>query len=136
MTKPGRITVCAVGLKGATFLEGLLKQDVRIGLIVTYQQADDRAGSFERTRDLAARHSIEMLETRHPVLQAGDLIFLVGWQYLLPAVTPTTVVFHDSILPRYRGFASGRASPWRWHAWLFARGSRPSAGRQCCRVPK
>lgn len=105
MIKPGRITVCAVGLKGITFLEGLLKRDFRIGLIVTYQQADDRSGSFERTRDLATRHSIDVLETRHPVLQAEELNFLVGWQYLLPAVTPTTVVFHDSILPRYRGFA-------------------------------
>jgi methionyl-tRNA formyltransferase len=105
MKKPGRIAVCVVGLKGATFLEGLLKRDVRIGLIVTYQQADDRSGSFERTRALAARYSIDMQETRHPVLQAGDLTFLVGWQYLLPAVTPTTIVFHDSILPRYRGFA-------------------------------
>lgn len=101
----GRITVCAAGLKGATFLEGLLKRDVRIGLIVTYPQADDRAGSFERVRDLAARHSVELLETRHPALQAEDLVFLVGWQYLIAAVTPTTVVFHDSMLPRYRGFA-------------------------------
>ena len=101
----GRITVCTAGLKGAIFLEGLLKREVRVGLIVTYPQADDRAGSFERVRDVAARQSIEILETRHPVLQPGDLIFLVGWQYLLAAVTPTTIVFHDSILPRYRGFA-------------------------------
>jgi methionyl-tRNA formyltransferase len=104
--KPERnIMVCAVGLKGATFVEGLLKRDVNVGLIATYQQADDRTGGFKRIRDLAASHSIEILETRHPVLQAGDLVFLVGWQYLLPTVTPTTIVFHDSILPRYRGFA-------------------------------
>jgi methionyl-tRNA formyltransferase len=105
MKKPERIAVCAVGLKGATFVEGLLKRDVKIGLIVTYRQADDRSGSFERTRDLAALYSIDMQETRHPVLQPGNLIFLVGWQHLLPVVTPTTIVFHDSILPRYRGFA-------------------------------
>ena len=105
MTTPGRIAVCAAGMKGLIFLQGLLKLDVRIGLIVTYQQTDDRAGSFERVRDLAASHSISLLETRHPVLQPGDLVFLVGWQHLLALVTPTTVVFHDSILPRYRGFA-------------------------------
>lgn len=105
MTKPRRIAVCAVGLKGATFLEGLLKRGVSIDLVATYRQADDRSRGFERMRELAAHHLIEMLETRRPVLQPGDLVLLVGWQQLLATVTPTTVVFHDSLLPRYRGFA-------------------------------
>ena len=97
--------VCAAGLKGAVFLEGILKQNIEIDQIVTYRQTDDRSGSFERTSELAARHSIEMLEIHRPVLPPGALVFLVGWQHLLPIVTSTTIVFHDSILPRYRGFA-------------------------------
>jgi methionyl-tRNA formyltransferase len=105
MSRTGRIVVCGVGLKGAILVEGILNKGIPIGRIVTYRQPDDRSGSFERIREVAARHSIDILETRNPVAQPDDLTFLVGWQYLLSNVTPSTIVFHDSLLPRYRGFA-------------------------------
>ena len=105
MSQAGCVVVCGVGLKGAAFVEGILQKGIGVGSIVTYPQADDKARSFERLRSLAARSSINVFETRHPVLQPENLNFLVGWQHLLPAVTRSTVVFHDSLLPRYRGFA-------------------------------
>jgi methionyl-tRNA formyltransferase len=105
MSQAGCIVICGAGLKGASFIEGLLKRGINLGSIVSYPQQDDRACSFEHLRDLALRLSINLLETRHPVLQPENLTFMVGWQHLLRAVTPSTVVFHDSLLPRYRGFA-------------------------------
>jgi methionyl-tRNA formyltransferase len=105
MSQAGCIVICGVGLKGASFVEGLLQKGINVGSIVTYLQQDDRAGSFERLRSLSLQLSINLLETRRPVLQPENLTFLVGWQHLLPAATPSTVVFHDSLLPRYRGFA-------------------------------
>ena len=105
MLQAGCIVVCGVGLKGAAFIEGILQKGISIGSIVTYPQPDDQARSFERLCSLAQRLSINLLETHHPVLQPENLTFLVGWQHLLPQVTPSTVVFHDSLLPRYRGFA-------------------------------
>lgn len=105
MSQTGHIVVCGAGLKGVTFIEGILHRGISIGSIVTYRQPDDQARSFERLRSVAQRLSIELLETHHPVLRPQNLTFLVGWQHLLPAVTPSTVVFHNSLLPRYRGFA-------------------------------
>jgi methionyl-tRNA formyltransferase len=105
MPQAGSIVVCGVGLKGLAFIEGLLRKGINIGSIVTYPQKDDQAEGFERLRSLSLRRSINLLESRHPVLRPENLTFLVGWQHLLPAVTPSTVVFHDSVLPRYRGFA-------------------------------
>jgi methionyl-tRNA formyltransferase len=105
MKKTGNVVVCAAGLKGFAFVEGLLQKGAELGSIVTYAQADDQARSFDRLRELAAHRSIDLIETRHPTPRAEDLTFLVGWQHLLTKVTPTTVVFHDSLLPRYRGFA-------------------------------
>ncbi|MEH2561445.1 methionyl-tRNA formyltransferase [Bradyrhizobium sp. AZCC 2289] len=105
MLQPGSIVVCGAGLKGATFIEGLLQKGINIGSIVTYPQPDDEAQSLDRLRSLALRLSITLTETRHPVPRPESLTFLVGWQYLLPAPTASTVVFHDSLLPRYRGFA-------------------------------
>jgi methionyl-tRNA formyltransferase len=105
MSQAEGIVVCGVGLKGASFVEGILQRGISISSIVTYPQQDDSARSFERLRNLALRRSINLLETRHPVLKSENLTFLVGWQHLLVAATPSTVVFHDSLLPRYRGFA-------------------------------
>jgi methionyl-tRNA formyltransferase len=105
MLQAGCVVVCGVGLKGATFIEDILQKGNGIGSIVTYRQPDDQARSFERLCSLAQRLSINLLETHHPVLHPENLTFLVGWQHLLPQVTPSTVVFHDSLLPRYRGFA-------------------------------
>lgn len=104
-TKTGKIVVCAAGMKGFAFVEGLLRKGVQIGSIVTYAQSDDHAGSFERLRKLADDRSIHLLDARRPALRPEDLTFLVGWQHLLSQITPSTVVFHDSLLPRYRGFA-------------------------------
>ncbi len=105
MSEAGSIVICGAGLKGASFVEGVLQRGINVGSIVAYPQLDDRSRSFGRLRDLALRLSINLLETRHPVLRSEDLTFLVGWQHLLTAATPSTVVFHDSLLPRYRGFA-------------------------------
>jgi methionyl-tRNA formyltransferase len=105
MANSGKIVVCAAGMKGFAFVEGLLKNGVKIDSIVTYAQADDQAKSSERLRELAADRSIQLLDARRPLLRSEDLTFLVGWQHLLSHVTSSTVVFHDSLLPRYRGFA-------------------------------
>ena len=114
MLQAGCVVVCGVGLKGATFIEGILQKGIGIGSIVTYRQPDDQARSFAHLCSLAQRLSINLLETHHPVLQPENLTFLVGWQHLLPQVTPSTVVFHDSLLPRYRGFApTVTALKWR-----------------------
>jgi methionyl-tRNA formyltransferase len=105
MSQAAEIVVFVGGLKGAVFVEGLLQAGIKISSVVTYPQRDDQARSFERLCDIASRNSINLLENRHPVPRPGNLTFLVGWQHLLPAVTPSTFVFHDSLLPRYRGFA-------------------------------
>jgi methionyl-tRNA formyltransferase len=105
MTKSGKVVVCAAGMKGFAFVEGLLQKGVKIDSIVTYAQADDQAKSFERLRELAADRSVHLLDARRPALRSEDLTFLVGWQHLLSQITSSTVVFHDSLLPRYRGFA-------------------------------
>lgn len=104
MSRTGRIVVCGVGLKGVLLIKGILKKGIPIGQIVTYRQPDDRSGSFERMHEVAARYSIDMLENCNPAARPEDLTFLVGWQYFLPKVTPSTIIFHDSLLPRYRGF--------------------------------
>jgi methionyl-tRNA formyltransferase len=105
MPRPKDIVVCGAGLKGAVFVEGLLEKGFSINAIFAYPQSGDMARGFELLKDIAKQKSIDLIETRRPSLEAEKLTFVVGWQYLLTSVTPSTVVFHDSLLPRYRGFA-------------------------------
>src|SRR5579871_1990696 len=103
-----KIHVCAVGLKGAIFLSGLVRHDDTIGKVFTYEQDRDASEGFKAIKEICSDRSIALIETRRPTLQDfsdSDLIFMVGWQYLLPFNDPRLIVFHDSLLPRHRGFA-------------------------------
>ncbi len=99
------IIVCAAGLKGLAFVQNMLARGATIDCIVSYTQRDDLANSFEQLRDIASRAAISFEEARRPSPAADGLTFLIGWQYLLADVTSSTIVMHDSLLPRYRRFA-------------------------------
>jgi len=101
------VYVGAVGLKGEVFLNGLLRRGVPVTRVFTYPQENDQSNGFEGITALCRSRSIPIVEERRPTaadIRDANLVFLVGWQYLLPLVDPRLVVFHDSLLPRYRGF--------------------------------
>ena len=70
-------------------------------------------------QELTHRHNATFYESRNVNLkkwhdfwdtQTVDLIFMVSWRYLVPPsiyqrATHGAYVFHDSMLPKYRGFA-------------------------------
>jgi len=101
-----RLVVCVAGLKGAVFLDALLDRGLVPGRIVSYAQPDDRADGHSQIRQRAADAGAAFVNSRRPKFASGELAFLVGWQYLLPEPPlATAIVFHDSLLPKYRGFA-------------------------------
>jgi methionyl-tRNA formyltransferase len=102
------VYVCAVGLKGAVFLEGLLGRHVCVDKVFSYPQDGDASYGYQTIERSCARHNISFVQARRPTLNdfaGADLIFLAGWQYLFSFHDSRIVVFHDSLLPRYRGFA-------------------------------
>ena len=103
-----RIAVLAAGEKGRAFLAGMISQlpatvvDVR-----TYTQAGTLDEADALIEKLCHQHGIRLAKGARPDGEFDpdiDLIFVVGWQYLLPA-DHRLVVFHDSLLPKFRGFA-------------------------------
>lgn len=106
MNRPaGQVVACAVGLKGVSFIRGIMQQGIKPGMIVSYDQPDDASQSFRMIEALAQEASSEFIVSKSPQFSQDDLIFAVGWQYLFKEVMPFSVVFHDSLLPRYRGFS-------------------------------
>ena len=103
-----RICVLGAGLKGFSFLADIVELGLVPATVISYHQPHDGARGFERMSELCARFQIPFLERRRPSredLSNADLIFVVGWQYLFSYADLPLVVFHDSLLPAYRGFA-------------------------------
>src|SRR5947208_1230479 len=106
MVAATRFGALCVGKKGYDFLAGLCERERLPVFICSYPQSDDRSESFSRIRNLARKVGARFEETKAPRLaQTGFPIFVVGWQYIIPEPPQNLVVFHDSLLPRYRGFA-------------------------------
>jgi methionyl-tRNA formyltransferase len=102
------VALLAVGDKGYHLLTDLLsaQSDIRVSHVVTYEQQASRYS----TQDFAAacnEASVVCEIGNKPNLSAinADVIFAVGWQYLVDNPPENMVVLHDSLLPKYRGFA-------------------------------
>jgi len=67
--------------------------------------ANSSGNEFVNMKSIGPRKLAEVLGDR-----TLDVMFAVGWRYLIPPsvyeqTTSASVVFHDSLLPAYRGFA-------------------------------
>lgn len=103
-----RFGLLAVGFKGFLVLEALAARSLKPDFVVTYPQAGDRSRAHERIGEISRAHHISLFQRSSPNLrdlaEGVDITFAVGWQYLVGELT-RLIVLHDSILPRYRGFA-------------------------------
>ncbi|MBF0186381.1 MAG: hypothetical protein HQL50_00475 [Magnetococcales bacterium] len=102
------LTVCALvcGTKGANFLEDTI-EFLQPTMVYTYRQKGEGSDYLERINSLSQRYGFQLEMKNRPSFQelkGYDLCFVVGWQFLLPT-TENLVIFHDSPLPRYRGFS-------------------------------
>jgi hypothetical protein len=97
--------ICAVGFKGAEYLAGLIQGNCAPEAVFSYPQSDDVSEGFRRIAELCRLHGIPFESAKSPSYDELKPCFLVGWQYLMKNATNSVVVFHDSLLPKYRGFA-------------------------------
>ncbi|EDP64358.1 hypothetical protein BAL199_09053 [alpha proteobacterium BAL199] len=100
-----RFSLCTVGFRGVVTVEALIAAGVIPTRLVSYPQRGDPSGAFEQIKSIGDRHGIPFERTTAPAFADGEWAMLVGWQYRVAPVTDHLIVFHDSLLPRYRGFA-------------------------------
>jgi methionyl-tRNA formyltransferase len=114
------IVLFGASTRAIKFLEKLiaLRPDDQI-IALSFQEDPWEPPFFDAIKDLSVSsgnefHSVKSIGPRgwNNLLEDRevDVLFAVGWRYLIPpAVYETTkqasVVFHDSLLPKYRGFA-------------------------------
>jgi methionyl-tRNA formyltransferase len=98
-----------LGKKGYSVLSSLLGSldTSEIRFVVGGRDAGIADDYFEQIKSLATRNQIDFfsredLSKNH--CPAASIQFAIGWKWLLPP-DEFLVVFHDSVLPKYRGFA-------------------------------
>jgi methionyl-tRNA formyltransferase len=59
---------------------------------------------FENIASTCATHGIEFYRRGEQIVQPADYVLAVSWRWLIPNAK-RLIVLHDSLLPKYRGFA-------------------------------
>jgi len=101
-----KVSFLAVGGKGFAAIDDVSDR-CRVGHIATYPQHTSAVGIDEFTT-LADRLGARLHLGAQPpeeIFEDSDVVFAVGWQYMIPNPPPHLVILHDSLLPAYRGFA-------------------------------
>ncbi|BFU46430.1 methionyl-tRNA formyltransferase [Krasilnikovia sp. MM14-A1004] len=99
------LTLYAMTAKGVAAFDALWATvPAAVRSVVAARDPGTRDDSYERLAAACARHGVPFLD-RADEAPATEFAIAVGWRWLIPARPGTTlVVFHDSLLPRYRGF--------------------------------
>lgn len=98
-------TVLAAGYRGVAFVKGLIAAGIRPTRICSYPQRDDQSNAFDKLAELSRENAVPFETAHRPEIVNDRLVYLVGWQYLIHGSYSNCIVFHDLILPQYRGFA-------------------------------
>src|SRR5262249_4797663 len=113
------ITLLCATHRGLRFLKKLRELCPEDQITVfTFREEPWEPKYLDEIKDFASAHGVGFFEGRNVAADKFasfwenpiDLIFVVSWRYLLPMSLMTrarlgSVVFHDSLLPAYRGFA-------------------------------
>lgn len=96
-----RLNLLLAGYKGYRFLEELILRREPINLIYSYENE-----FFSNIEVLCNKNSIKLVESKHPIINydTKEFYIAIGWQYLLESPPFNFVIFHDSALPKYRGW--------------------------------
>ena len=113
------LLLCVATEKGLAVLEAVHQADIVADIIVCSFEESSVSESYNRAiQDYANQHNITLLDWKNIKSQATSIvethkiwaIVCVGWKYLIPTeisrlVDDRVLVTHDSLLPRYRGYA-------------------------------
>lgn len=106
MNKKVKVGFLIAGEKGHP-LFSKIHEHCEAVFVSSYPQNGMSAELFTATQGICKQHQYHYIHKNfltNELFEQADLIFIAGWQFLLP-LHPKFIVFHDSLLPKYRGFS-------------------------------
>lgn len=101
------LTLYAMTGKGVATFEALVTAcPGLVHAVVSARDPGTRDGSYDRLAGACAARGVRFVDRSEAgAVPATSHALAVGWRWIIPDRAGTTlVVFHDSLLPRYRGF--------------------------------
>jgi methionyl-tRNA formyltransferase len=101
-----RVALLAAGPKGANFLRNF-RGNATVDFVVSYASKGLQVDAHADIQNICRASNYRLLGRESVSTQdyaSVDLVLLAGWQWLSKEVDRRFVVFHDSLLPKLRGF--------------------------------
>jgi methionyl-tRNA formyltransferase len=101
-----KIALFVGGPKGTNFLRGF-RGDASVELVVSYPSEGWRQDVYAEIQDICRDQRYKLMvrdDVRSADFASASLVLLIGWQFLIKDLDRRFVVFHDSLLPKLRGF--------------------------------
>jgi methionyl-tRNA formyltransferase len=101
-----RLTLFLMTEKGYAFLRDTVDEyGALFGLVVVGSDSALMQDHDDAIIDLCARHGVRCLRRAEFTRIETEYALAVSWRWLIDHPQDKLIVFHDSLLPRYRGFA-------------------------------
>ena len=103
----GGLTICAMTQKGYDCLDALCQSGLaeNIDLVVGAKDKAVQNDFYEDIAQLCAQNNISFKDRSEVESYSTEYIIAISWRWIIPTDNNQLIVFHDSILPKYRGFA-------------------------------
>ena len=95
------------GFKGINFLEAICN-DCNISFVSSYVVKGTLDNSFEDIKSFCLKNQFRFIERQYlskTFFDEADIFFVVGWQFIIKEIDDRFIIFHDSLLPKFRGFS-------------------------------
>lgn len=102
-----KVGFLVAGEKGFHLLDKV-HLECNIGFVSSYQSKGIMFPAQDSIKSICTNHQycfLERHDLKKDILSSVDLVFVAGWQFLIEQPGDNLVVFHDSLLPKYRGFS-------------------------------
>lgn len=100
------VTLFLMGEKGLSALQTILPYKEMIQQVVGAQDKNVRADYYEEIRDLCNYEKISWCDRKDFRIADSDYSIAIAWRWMIHGDGENKlIVLHDSLLPKYRGFA-------------------------------
>lgn len=100
------VTLYLMGEKGLTVLKAILQYKSLIARVIIAQDKNVQKDFYDEIQKLCYENKILCCDKTEQSIVDSDYSFAIGWRWMIQTTCKNKlIILHDSLLPRYRGFA-------------------------------
>lgn len=106
MSKNNLVTLFLMGEKGLTVLQEILPYKTFIAQVIGARDKNVQNDYYNEIRQLCIENRIEFHDRTENVSVQSKYSIAISWRWIIsPNADSRLIILHDSLLPKYRGFA-------------------------------